>query len=451
MNPLIAAVIAILANLVAAVVAWNTTRGEARSATLTGAAVTVGAAGLSAVPLLLEGREVALTLGGLGLRADTLVGTLLLPSGLAIGALALALPRATARPGILAATSVALAGAVLALLADNLLVLVIAELVGTAAVAWALLQDHHRAGALYLGAAMGLGLVGAGLAIAQGTLLTSFSAGGPQSFAVALWMLAAALVRLGAAPAHSGLTASLQGAPSASGALLAAPISGVAVLARVVQPAFAEQELSVLIATALLGLAATAALLAIAARDLGRSTAWTVAALNGLVIAGIVEANAHSALGGELLWAALVLSEVGFVLVVSMVTRRLGAVDTRHLHGLQPAAPQLSLLFLLVALTIAGVPGTLEFVAHDVLLNGSSHSGLLGTVLAVVTIAAVGFNALRLYFSVFYGRPQDQQADMDLRGRERLALVLLVGAVLAGGFAPSLIPLVARGALAAGG
>lgn len=450
MNPLIAALVAVVANLIAAVLGPTFSRGEARTATLGGAAATLGAFGVCVVPVLLDGHELIAEIGPLDLRADTLLGTLLLPLGVAVGALAIALPRSTARPHTLAAASLTLAAAIFALIANNLLVLVAAELFGAAAVGWALSQDGHRAGVRYLTLSATLALTGLALAASQGTATLPLSGDTAQSFTVALLLLGSSLLRLGVAPAHTALTASLQGAPTASAALLATPIGGVAVLARVVQPTFHHVPQSISIATALLAASLLAGWLAITARDLGRSTAWTLAALNGLMVAGITEATSTSTLGGELLWAALVLSEVGFVLVVSMVTRRLGPVDTHQLHGLQPVAPQLSLMFLLVALTIAGVPGTLEFVAHDVLLSGASGAGLLGITLAVLTMAAVGFNALRLYFSVFYGKPEIEHVDMDVLGRERLAILLLVGLVLAGGVAPSLLPLVARAAESSG-
>lgn len=451
MNPLFAAMAAVFANLVAALLAWRVTRGEARTIVLVGAGAAVAAAGLCALPLLIEGEEVALAIGGFALRADTLVGTLLLPIGLASGAMALAMPRSTVRPDVLAATALAVSGSILALVADDVLMLAGAETLGALAVGVALARDHYKAGVGYLAASAMFLTGGVALASIQGTAAVPFGSGHPQSLGVAVLFLFGALLRVGAAPTQSGLTASLQGAPTSSAVLLAAPIGGIAVLVRVVQPALSAIPESTLLSVGLLALSALAALVAVSANDLGRSTAWVLAALNGMVVAGIIEASPTGSLGAELLWAALVLSEVGYVLVMSMVTRRLGPVDTRRLNGMQGAAPALSLVFLLVSLTIAGVPGTLEFVAHDVLLSGSSHVGLAGIVLTVITIATVGFNAMRLYFSVFYGAPDPSSVDMDIRGRERFAILVLVGLVLAGGVAPSLLPLVARAAHAAGG
>ena len=60
MNPLIAALVAIVVNGVAALVALRASAEESRAVALGGAVVTLGAAALCAFPLLLEGAEVSM-------------------------------------------------------------------------------------------------------------------------------------------------------------------------------------------------------------------------------------------------------------------------------------------------------------------------------------------------------------------------------------------------------
>lgn len=447
MNPLLAALIAVGVNASAAILAHVAPRSESRMPTIAGAVITVGAAALCAIPVLIHGQYPSLILGPLAFKADALAATMMLPLALAVGATALGLPRKMASPRAMVAISAALAAAILATVADNTLTLLLAELAGGLAIAHGL-DDTRRAGRSVLALSGLFALAAGGLAIAQHSLLDTFSVG--TSLPVAMLLLMAVVTRMGALPMQSGLTRTLAGRTDASGVLLVAPIGGVTVLIRLVQPTLAAvPEATALVVAGLAG-AALAALMAIAAQDLGRSAAWTVAALHGLMLAGTLDGAQTGSLGGELLWAALILSEVGFILAIAMVTRRLGPVDLRNLHGLHTAAPRLSLGFLLMALSIAGLPGTLEFVAEDVLLNGATSGGILATLLTVVTLAAVGFNALRLTFCVFYGPAASEGVDMDIRPRERVALMALVAVVLLGGIAPSLLPLVASTARAAG-
>ncbi|MCB9764485.1 MAG: hypothetical protein H6739_32220 [Alphaproteobacteria bacterium] len=453
MNPLLATLVAIVANLLAGLTALRSTRGEARASALTGAVVTLGAAGFCALPLLIHGESIHMALAGVPLRADALTGTLLLPLGLAVGGLAVALPRQHALPRVMAAASFALAAVELALVADALALLVFAELASGLAVAWGLGAVRRRdagegraaMGYLALSGVLALGALV--LAASRGEAFRSLGAVAPVELDLAALLLGAAMLRLGVMPLHTGLVSAMQGRPAGRAALLAVPLGAVVTVIRVVQPAMTSTTWGV----ALLAVAAAAALLALAAQDLGRSAGWTLAAMHGLLLAGTAEPAPVGAVGGALLWAALILSEVGFVLAIVMVVQRLGAVDLRRLHGLQLAAPRLSLAFLLVVLTLSGAPGTLEFVAEDLLLHGASSRGLVGTALAVITIALVGFNALRLYVRVFYGPSDPSRVDMDARRWEQGVLLALVALLMAGGVAPGLLPIVARAAASAVG
>jgi formate hydrogenlyase subunit 3/multisubunit Na+/H+ antiporter MnhD subunit len=453
MNPLIATLVAALASVVAGLTAATAKDSVSRAATAAGGAITIGAAGLCALPLLIHGQEAVFAIGPLALRADALTATLLFPLGLITVALALGLPRRMTAGRVLGALSLAMAAVMLGLVADNVLGVVIAELLATGVVVWGM---DNPGKPRRLAAIVGPGL-SAVLAVAGvGVFALSDSPVAPlsevhTSAGAAVLLLLAAAVRLGIAPFQTSLTSALAGVAPARGVLLALPLGGVLLLVRIVQPGMADMGWGSIIGPAVLTLSLLSALIAIVTDDLGRATGWTLAALNGLLVVGNIEAAETGALGGGLLWAALILSEGGFGLAVLLVTRRLGAVDLRRMHGLQASAPTLSVAFLLIALSIAGAPGTLEFIAEDVLLNGASSPGVMGALLMAAIIAAVGFNALRLTFQVFFGPPPKQRTDMDASPREKIALAAVVGVMVAGGVAPGLLPLVARASeLAAG-
>jgi NADH:ubiquinone oxidoreductase subunit 4 (subunit M) len=145
------------------------------------------------------------------------------------------------------------------------------------------------------------------------------------------------------------------------------------------------------------------------------------------------------------------MAEAGILLILVMVTARVGEVDLSRHHGLHDEMPVLSVMGLVLVLGAAGLPGSLDFVAEELLLSGNASHHLPGTLLLVGVIASVGFNLMRLQFRVFYGPSQQlpmfggARPMFDVMRRERLALLLVVGALTAGGLLPALLPLVGRG------
>lgn len=440
MNPLVAILVAVGVNLAVAIVGTLAPRSEARVATLTGAAVTLGAAVLAALQLIVHDEPTEWAWRGIALRADALTGTMLLPLSLAGAGIALGLPWRRASSRVLAATSIVLAAGAFGLIANNLVLLLVAEVGAAIAVGWAL-GSWGRAGRVYLGIASALTAVAAALVIARGESHATLSSA-PVAPSIALWVLAGSLVRLGVFPSQSGLTATLGGAPFGRAVLLAAPLSGVLPLIRIVHPALAPLPIGDSVELVVLSGALVAAFTAVASHDLGRSLGWMIVAMHGLLVAGLMDPSPTGVVGGELMWAGVLLSEVGLVLGAVMVTRRVGSLDMRRMHGLYAVAPWLSLGFLLNSLGLAGLPGTLVFVANDVLLNSESTLGLISPAIAAVLLALVGFNALRMSFQVFFGPSDFGPVDMDAKPIERFVLLGLVIVLLAGGLAPSLLPVV---------
>lgn len=445
MNPLVATVVAIVVNLLAGGLALLLPARESRAVALAGASVLVGAAAFSAFPLLFDQQPVVFGYGGVALQADALTGTLLMPLGLAVAAFAIAGGDDGRLPRRMASLSWALSAATLALVADNLALLLGAEVVGALALMWAV-PRRIRSIRGTLGLAALLMVVAAGAALAAGSLLRPFGEGPAPTLLVAGLVLAAAAARLGLPPFQVRLTAAFQEGIEELAPALLAPIGGLALVIRVVQPALAHAGRAEWVELGVLAVACLAALAAVGTTDLGRGIGWLLSALFAFMVAGNLGPSEAETLGGGLLWAAMVISGAGLGLAVAMVVRRLGPVDLRTQQGLHAAAPRLSLAFLLVALTVAGAPGTLEFVAEDILLNGLHAGGLLGTLLTVGGLSAVGFAAVRASFQTFFGAPAASPGSLDISTMEQRTLLMMVFVVVAGGVAPGLLPLVARAA-----
>lgn len=330
---------------------------------------------------------------------------------------------------ILAVESVALASSSFGLL--------VAAEIGAAA----LLADHarrngHRAQVAYLLLTLGL-LVAAAVTWGMGL--------DPR---VSAWLsVGAALVRLGVFPLSTGILASLQQGTSTATLMAALPFGGVMLLLRA---APILEGASVPVLRFLLVAAPVAAALSILQRELGRSIGYVLVAVHALIAVGALAPSTEGHLGAELLWAGALLTSTGFGAAANLVTLRIGNPDLDRHHGLHGSAPFLSLAFLVLGVGLAGGPGTIEFVAEDVLLNTTAADGVLGMAMVVLAIELIGFNMLRLHYRLFFGARREPRAWLNTKPRERLGLAIVATAVVFGGLAPSLLPLVSAATQTAG-
>lgn len=300
------------------------------------------------------------------------------------------------------------------------------------AAAWALLAEHarrrqQRARALYLGAATVALLLARGMMAAQDEAITPTIAG---------LACGAALLRLGVFPLSTGLVAGLSKRVGMATIVAALPLGGVPVLLHVSHAA--PQDVAWLL-PALLVSAPVAAALALSRRELGRALGYTLAAAHALIAIGVLGVQ-DNPLSGQLLWAGALLAAAGLCAASVSVTLRLGEVRLDTHHGLHTSAPMLSAAFLMLGLGMAGMPGSLTFIAQELLLSSDTIGGW-GAVAIVCALAMLNVNMLRLHFRVFLGRHAIDTPSLRIKPRERLGLLLVVGVMLGVGVAPTLLPL----------
>jgi NADH:ubiquinone oxidoreductase subunit 5 (subunit L)/multisubunit Na+/H+ antiporter MnhA subunit len=101
--------------------------------------------------------------------------------------------------------------------------------------------------------------------------------------------------------------------------------------------------------------------------------------------------------------------------------------------------PLLAISFLAMGLACTGFPGTLGFVGQELLVDGAVDAFPVMGFAVVIASALTGLAVLRMYFSLFCGRP-DAQAHSSLRfgltPRETWTFVALVTALIGFGVAP---------------
>lgn len=198
----------------------------------------------------------------------------------------------------------------------------------------------------------------------------------------------------------------------------------------------APEELLVGLAAAALVTGVYGACLACAQTSFRRVYAGLFMGQTSLVFAGL-QCTTHVGLtGGLLLWLSGGLALTGLGLTVWALEARRGPLSLHRFHGGYDRSPVLAGCFVLFGLTSCGFPGTLGFVAEELVLEGSHHLYPHVGLLAAVTASLNGVTVMRSYFRLFCGQRVQHPLSQSMRPREHAAALALVLVLL--GF--SLIP-----------
>lgn len=180
-----------------------------------------------------------------------------------------------------------------------------------------------------------------------------------------------------------------------------------------------------------------AAVLASVQTDLKRVLGYLLAGQGALVGFGLAGADPVGRTGGLGLWLLVALATTAFAMVCEALSAR--HVDALSLHrpgGDFESTPILATSFLLSGMALVGLPGSLGFVAEDLLVQGtlSEYPGLAVGMVVVTAINA--YSVMRCVLSLFVG-PRGNGPRTDLFPRERLALSVLLVSLLLLGCVPS--------------
>ena len=180
-------------------------------------------------------------------------------------------------------------------------------------------------------------------------------------------------------------------------------------------------------------------------RDVKRLIAYSSISHLGFVMLGIFSLT-QAGVGGAVLQMVNhgISTDALFLLVGVIIERR--TRELAELGGLAKNMPRYALLFVLVALSSIGVPGTNGFVGEFLILNGTFLSRTLPTPFFFTVFAALGLilsavYMLRAVMKMFWGPLDnaDNQAIPDVNRRELAGLLPLVALVVLFGLVPSLI------------
>ena len=321
--------------------------------------------------------------------------------------------------------------------------------------------DHERPGARRAALQALLVTGGGGLALLAGLLLVAIATG-PTSLSGIIAARDAVLTHPAAAPAmlliivgcftksaqvpfHFWLPNAMAAPTPVSAYLHSATMVklGIYLLARM-NPVYQDGALWQSVLTWFgLATAATGALLALRETDLKRVLAHTTVTSLGTLTMLIGIAPALSATAAVTFLLVHALYKASLFLVVGIVDHETGSRDARALGGLAKSMPLTAAVALLAALSMAGLPPFVGFVAKELVYEAKIGAGSFATILVVTGFlvnAAMFAIAALLSWRLFYGAerptpraPHDPHAAM-LTGP---ALLALLG--LAAGAAPAMV------------
>lgn len=300
----------------------------------------------------------------------------------------------------------------------------------------ALADPAHRHQRRIVAAYLGLStmLLGGGVALLAGP-----GAGHPAVETAGMWLIVfAALVRKGIVPFHAWVPEVFDHGRLGPAILFSAPQVGAYLTVVLIVPRASPGMLRT-IALLALATAVYGAALALVQTSARRACGYLFMSQSALVMAGLDCTSVTALAGGLLVWLSAGLGFAGLARCVLVLEARRGRLDlTRH-HGGYERMPLLAVAFLAMGLACTGFPGTLGFVGEELLVDGAVDVFPIMGFAVVAASALTGLAVLRMYFSLFCGRPEARVhagLQLGLTRREAWTFVALVVALVGFGIAP---------------
>lgn len=258
-------------------------------------------------------------------------------------------------------------------------------------------------------------------------------AGSGTTGAAGGWLVAlAVMIRKGLIPFHSWYPALFSGASLATALVVTMPQVATYTAARLlVGHADGVPHELVVLANAALLTAAYGAALAVVQRDVRSLVGMLAMSQSAMVFAGLSGTVPTELCGALAVWVSSGLALTGIGLVAWALESRGGTISIETLQGRFADAPALAGFFLLFGLAALGFPGTLSFVADDLIIAGSLDDHIHAGVLVILTTVFAAIAVMRGWFRVFGGPVTVDAPRHSILPRERIAftslLVILFG------------------------
>lgn len=248
-------------------------------------------------------------------------------------------------------------------------------------------------------------------------------------------LVIAVLIRCGVAPLHCWITDLFEHAAFGSSILFVAPMAGAYAAVRLVVPEAPDWSLKLLVWTSIITSVYSAGM-ALVQQESRRFFVYLFLSHASLVLVGLETATTEAWAGALSVWFSTSLSLAGFGLTLRSIESRFGRVSLADYHGLYEHMPNLAVLFLLTGLASVGFPGTIGFISTELLVDGVIHRYPWSGAAIVLAAALNGIAVLRVYLKLFTGPRHSTSIDLRSRPAERIAVLVLVAAMIGGGIYP---------------
>jgi NADH-quinone oxidoreductase subunit M len=370
------------------------------------------------------------------LRIDTL-SSVLLPFAAALWLLTVSVtPRASLDRRGLRRTALAALITLASFLTESGVILLLLSAASVWTFLWALSgpghQKQRRIVSVYLGAStliFGIGIL----------LLFGPGVGHAKLETAGMWLIVtAALIRKGIFPFHAWVPEVFDHGSLGPAIMFNAPQVGAYITVVLIVPRATPEMLRV-IALLALGTAVYGAALALVQTSARRACGYLFMSQSALVMAGLDCTSTGALAGGLLVWLSAGLAFAGLARCVLVLEARRGRLGLTTYHGGYERMPLLAISFLCMGLACTGFPGTLGFVGQELLVDGAVDAFPVMGFAVVIASALTGLAVVRMYFSLFCGRPHTPSHSRlrpGLARREAWTFVTLVIALIAFGIAP---------------
>jgi NADH-quinone oxidoreductase subunit M len=264
----------------------------------------------------------------------------------------------------------------------------------------------------------------------------------PASYGTVIFALLAIalLARKGVLPFHSWLPVLIERGPIPIAIFAAVPHLSAFALLRVTVPLvpLTADEMLPLLAVFALASAMYLSVVALSQQDIRRTVGYVTSSCAALVLVGICALDPEGIQGGILQTISLGIGTTGLILTTSWLQVRAGTVDLREMGGMVARFPKMAWAFLLLGLCLVGAPGTIGWIAEDLLLHALLVQHPLVATLFLLVNVLNGVTILRVFFLAFLGptRGEIGPSVTDLQRRESLVAFAVIGAAVAFGLAP---------------
>jgi NADH-quinone oxidoreductase subunit M len=259
------------------------------------------------------------------------------------------------------------------------------------------------------------------------------------SSAAEMWLLlgflAAFIVKLPVVPFHNWLPDAHSEAPTAGSLILAGLLlkTGAYGLIRFVVPLFPTASGEIAPIAMLFGVIGIlyGAMLAYSQTDLKRLVAYTSVSHMGFVMLGVFAFN-------DLAWQGVVMQMIthgistgALFLIAGSLYERIHTRDIEQMRGFWSRMPFMATVALIFSMASLGLPGLGNFIAEFLTLVGSWQSSPVLTVFATIGLVAATAYSLRIMQKIFYGPLAATTHTLtDLSIREKVMMVPLVVVII---------------------